>query len=75
MSIDNTNYTGPDHLRDMAKIGCEETYDEQPTADEQMLEMELSRESLIEINEDLYDYSDTLSGLDRIVFNENGELD
>lgn len=65
MSIDNTNYSGPDYLRDMAKIGCEETYDEQPTADEQM----------IEINGDLYDYSNALSGLDQIAMNEHGEID
>ncbi len=26
--IDNTNYSGPDHLMDMAKIGVEETYPE-----------------------------------------------
>ena len=65
MSIDNTNYTGPDHLRDMAKIGCEETYDE-----EQIIEKPL---------DDLYDdfdYSDVLgSGLDQITLNEYGELD
>tara|TARA_Y100000310_G_scaffold186420_1_gene186579 strand:- start:867 stop:1100 length:234 start_codon:yes stop_codon:yes gene_type:complete len=28
MSIDNTNYSGPDHLMDMAKISCEEIYPE-----------------------------------------------
>ena len=26
--LDNTNYSGPDHLMDMAKISCEEIYPE-----------------------------------------------